>query len=323
MLYHVRISLEDESSDETKIDMSEDELDSMVLKPYRTGEPITLNGRVIQLNKVTRIRISRSEESAESLYPRLKAEDQRSSVVVLGGPSYAWRAAGRLEDVTDQYITGPPGRATPQAQQADNDVREVAQPSSERGATGNRVFVVSGRDSTARNAVTAVMQSLGLTIVEWEHAVAATGIPNPYVGEVVEAGLHMADAAVVILTPDDVVKLRNDLLSDDDGAAEREARGQARPNVIYEAGFADALGRDRTVIVEVGNVKPFSDAVGRHTIRYDGSAAKRNVLADRLAIAGLEVNKTGEEWLRVGDAAAAVEAAEAALGRTVDEDSAP
>jgi len=125
----------------------------------------------------------------------------------------------------------------------------------------------------------------------------------------------MADAAIVIVTPDDVVTLRPDLVSDDDGPEEREPRGQARPNVVYEAGFADALGRSRTVIVEVGDMKPFSDTVGRHTVRYDGSSAKRNVLAERLAVAGLDINKTGQEWLEVGDIDAAIEAARQGLDR--------
>ncbi len=81
--------------------MSAEELEQVVLEPYRTGRPITIRGRVIDLDKVTRIRISRSPESAEALYPTLKAEDQASTVAIFGGPSYAWRAAARMEDVTD------------------------------------------------------------------------------------------------------------------------------------------------------------------------------------------------------------------------------
>ena len=123
----------------------------------------------------------------------------------------------------------------------------------------------------------------------------------------------MAGAAVVVLTPDDLVRLRDDLLGDDDSAEERETKGQARPNVYYEAGFADALGRERTVIVEVGPVKSFSDAAGRHVVRYDGSAAKRNALAQRLSVAGLSVDTSGEGWLTAGDVGQAVAMASDAL----------
>jgi hypothetical protein len=150
-------------------------------------------------------------------------------------------------------------------------------------------------------------------VVEWEHAVAKTGLPNPYVGDVVEAGLRMAGAAVVLLTPDDFVQLRGDLVRDEDGPDEREIRGQARPNVYYEAGIADALGRDRTVIVEIGNVKSFSDAAGRHVVRYDGSAGKRHALAERLRVAGLNIDTGGQDWLSAGDVEPVLSAARAAV----------
>jgi hypothetical protein len=35
---------------------------------------------------------------------------------------------------------------------------------------------------------------------------------------------------------------------------------------LHEAGIADTLGRERTVIIEIGNVQSFSDAVGRHVV---------------------------------------------------------
>jgi len=117
----------------------------------------------------------------------------------------------------------------------------------------------------------------------------------------------------VILTPDDVVQLRGDLLRDDDGPDEREIRGQARPNVYYEAGIADTLGRERTVIIEIGNVKSFSDAAGRHVVRYDGTPGKRHALAERLRLAGLDVDTQGNDWLTAGEVRGPIEAASAAL----------
>jgi predicted nucleotide-binding protein len=129
----------------------------------------------------------------------------------------------------------------------------------------------------------------------------------------------MADAALVLFTPDDVVELRADFVRDDDGVEEIEKMGQARPNVYYEAGIADALGRDRTVLVEVGRVKSFSDAAGRHVVRYDGSPAKRNALAERLRVAGLLPDTSGSDWLSVGDVSQAIETARSALTAAADE----
>ena len=48
-------------------------------------------------------------------------------------------------------------------------------------------------------------------------------------------------------------------------------RSQRHDEVKNEAGIADAYGRERTVIVEVGPTKPFSDVSGCHVVRYDGS----------------------------------------------------
>lgn len=311
--YHVRISVEGILHDEVKTDIDEEILERQFLGPYRSGTPITINGKTVPMASVTRIRISTSDESSAQLIERIRTANRQSGVVHLGGPSYAWRAAARAADVTDQFITGAPGSVTDVAASVGLDRVAEEGDTVQSAPEGLAVFVVAGRDTKAVNAVVAFLRALGLRIVEWEHAVAKTGLPNPYVGDVVEAGLRMAQAAVVVLTPDDIVRLRDDLVTDHDSAEEREFRGQARPNVYYEAGIADTLGRERTVIIEIGEVKSFSDAAGRHVVRYDGSPGKRNALAERLRLAGLTVDTSGTDWLQVGDVGPAVSAVRAAL----------
>ena len=45
MFYHVRISLKSQkSSDETKTDLTEEQLKTRIIEPYEQGEPIILNG---------------------------------------------------------------------------------------------------------------------------------------------------------------------------------------------------------------------------------------------------------------------------------------
>ena len=297
--YHVRIAVEGQRHDEVKNDIDAETLERQFLEPYRRGEPVVVNGKTLAMGVITRIRVSVSDVPAADLIELLKSEDRNSSVAVLGGPSYAWRAAARAHDVTDQFITTAPGTAGGMMDSEETTSGSLGEPTG--GRRRDTVFLICGRDVRAIAAVTDVLRALGLRVVEWGHAVAKTGLPNPYVGDVVQTGLEMADAAVVLITPDDLVRLRDDLVSDGDGIEEREVQGQARPNVYYEAGIADTLGRDRTVIVEIGRVKSFSDAAGRHIVRYDGSAAKRNVLAERLTIAGLDVDTSGEDWLRTGD----------------------
>lgn len=64
-----------------------------------------------------------------------------------------------------------------------------------------------------------------------------------------------------------------------------------------------ALGRDakRTVLVEIGDVRPFSDVAGRHAIRLTNDSAKRQALATRLKTAGCDVDLRGTDWHSTGD----------------------
>jgi predicted nucleotide-binding protein len=302
--YHVRITAAGVPHDEVRNDLDEETLERQVLTPYRSGEPLTINGKTLTWDKVERVRVSVSQEKSAQIVERLRADDRRSRMVTVGGPGYEWRAAAHAQDVTDEFITGPPG-SEPLTQSLPNTANDpltsVPVQDDRPVAPTNAVFVVAGRDSRAASAIGDFLRALGLRVIEWEHAVAKTGLPNPYVGDVVQVGLRLAGAALVLLTPDDLVQLRADLVRDDDGVDEREVRGQARPNVYYEAGISDALGRERTVIVEIGQVKSFSDAAGRSVVRYDGSAARRHALAERLRVAGLTVDTAGQDWLNAGD----------------------
>ena len=111
---------------------------------------------------------------------------------------------------------------------------------------------------------------------------------------------------VVLLTPDDVVMLHPTLRSLQDPEFEKEPTGQARPNVLFEAGMAMGRSEGRTVLVELGNLRPFSDIGGRHTIRLDNSSQRRQELAQRLQIAGCPAKLTGTDWHTAGDFEAAL-----------------
>lgn len=54
------------------------------------------------------------------------------------------------------------------------------------------------------------------------------------------------------------------------------------------------------MIVQVGKVRAFSDIAGKHLVRLTDDHSKRNDLANRLAKAGCEVNKVGNDWMTEG-----------------------
>ena len=71
-------------------------------------------------------------------------------------------------------------------------------------------------------------------------------------------------------------------------------------NVIFEAGLALGKYPERTILVQVGALKPFSDIAGRHFVRLRNSSKSRQELAQRLKLAGCEVNLSGTDWHDAG-----------------------
>jgi predicted nucleotide-binding protein len=163
------------------------------------------------------------------------------------------------------------------------------------------VFVVHGRNSTARKSLFQFLRSIGLHPLEWTQVIERTGKAAPYVGEILETGFAIAQAAVVLFTPDDEAKLREEFWGEKEPSYETELTGQARLNVLFEAGMAMGLYPNRTVLIEMGELRPVSDIGGRHTIRMNNSIARRQELAQRLKTAGCAVNLIGSDWHEDGD----------------------
>jgi predicted nucleotide-binding protein len=195
-----------------------------------------------------------------------------------------------MDEIRDYWEDGK----TPSA--AGSSEQKVARVAPDR----RNIFVVHGRDRLARSAMFEFLRALKLNPLEWSEIVCATGKASPYVGEVLATGFEMAQAVVVLLTPDDEVRLRKRFRKQDDAPFESGLSGQARPNVLFEAGMALGLQPDRTVIVELGALRPFSDVLGRHAIRMEDSSQCRQDVADRLKAARCAVDLSGRDWHTAG-----------------------
>ncbi len=228
---------------------------------------------------------------------QLKAKDRASSVAFIGGPSYEERVAYAANDITDELIEGPPGSLAPGPERA-----EALSQSDPRA-----VMVVHGRNEAARLAMFDLLRALGLKPLEWGDLVSGTGRGAPYVGEVLEHAFQRARAVVVLFTPDDEARLRAPFRGPRVPDEEAQLTGQARPNVLFEAGMAFAVRPDRTVLVEIGEIRPFSDIGGRHVVRIDGTAKPLRDIARRLQAAGCEVDLSGDDWSYGGRFDAALE----------------
>mgnify|MGYP000485185991 CR=1 FL=1 len=82
-----------------------------------------------------------------------------------------------------------------------------------------KVFVVHGRNLDVRDAMFGFLRTIGLEPIEWSTAISATGSASPYIGQALDAAFEMAQAVVVLLTPDDIAYLRPEYANGDDDPA--------------------------------------------------------------------------------------------------------
>ena len=273
--YHVRLyTTQNPQSWEWVPDLSCEQLERRVLARYRAGKPITLKGKSTSADYLERITIDATD-----------------------GP---WETAhSTRRDVTDEFIAGPPRTQAISEALQERDPRPCPDT--------RRVFVVHGRNDKAREAMFIFLRSIHLDPVEWSEAVTESGSSTPYIGEILDAAFSRAHAVVVLFTPDDLAYLRKQFRAHDDPRSELEPTGQARPNVLFEAGMAMGRYPKRTVLVELGNLRRFSDIDGLHLVRMDNTAQRRNQLARRLQSAGCPVRLTGDDWYTAGDFDSALE----------------
>jgi hypothetical protein len=154
-----------------------------------------------------------------------------------------------------------------------------------------RIFVVHGRNRAAKNAMFEFLRALGLKPLEWEQALAATNKGAPSTIEIVRAGIESSQCVIVLFTGDDLARL-NPRYGDE------PLQCQARPNVIFEAGIAMArTEQKRTILVQVGPLRRFSDIDGINFVALDNSPEKRKGLVKRLKTAGCEIDDSGSDYL--------------------------
>ena len=160
-----------------------------------------------------------------------------------------------------------------------------------------KVFVIHGRNELARKAVFEQLRAFSLDPIEWSEARRGTGQSTPNIQSILDYAFKTAQACVVLLTPDEEVQLRPEYRTDRDKQVETETGGQARPNVLWEGGIAYGRDHGKTVIVEIGSLRPFTDIAGLHIIRMDGSPEAIKIFAESLESAGCPVNLDGTNWM--------------------------
>lgn len=160
----------------------------------------------------------------------------------------------------------------------------------EKIGDGRSVFIVHGRNTAARDELAKFLRHLDAKPITWTQAAAETAKALPTTMEIINAGMAKAQAIVVIFSPDDEAQLKTAFVKADDGLHETQLTGQARQNVILEAGMALGAAPERTVLVRLGKTRQISDIEGINWIDLGDAWDNR----ERLRAALVNANVTLE-----------------------------
>ncbi|MFR9795177.1 CATRA conflict system CASPASE/TPR repeat-associated protein [Streptomyces sp. MS06] len=208
---------------------------------------------------------------------------------------------GYLSAAIDKAEQSAPAKTakTETAMRADTPSTEPARNSAEHA---RNVFVVHGRDEFARREMFAFLRSVGLNPLEWPSLRAKGGNASPFLTEVIREGLAIAQAVVVLMTPDDIVRLHPDLFKPrGEGTGETLPSMQARPNVLIELGMALITHPTGTLLLRLGEHRTISDIDGLNYIDLNESQSCRQNIVSGLIAAGCPVDTMGSDWLNEGD----------------------
>ena len=150
-----------------------------------------------------------------------------------------------------------------------------------------KVFVVHGRDTRPVVVLRQFLHHLGLSMMQWSEAVDKAAGSQPHTYEIVRAGMAACAAVIVLFSPDDLARSKDEFCEEND--PDRNLQGQARQNVLLEAGMAFAMARERTIFVKSASTREISDIAGFNWVQLDGKWDSRRDLKQRLIKAGADV----------------------------------
>jgi predicted nucleotide-binding protein len=193
--------------------------------------------------------------------------------------------------------SAPPAKAA----RADTPRRAKSAPAVRKPKKDGSVFVVHGRNELLRKSIFDFLRCIGLEPLEWEKAVLKAKGGNPYVEDILRKAMEDVHVIVVLLTPDDEARLKPEFCKHGERSIEGKLRGQPRPNVLFEAGWAVGRFPEKTLLVQVGALREFTDIGGKHMLHLGNDAVKRTAFANRLRKFGCKIDLDGADWATTGD----------------------
>jgi hypothetical protein len=230
-------------------DLTEQQLRERFLEPRSRGEEVWVQGKPFRWG-----------DSKLRIFQGPGTEDIPDFSSVLGPAAYEMSRV--LREVTDEFVTGPPG----------------GQPSTV--VPGDAVFVVHGSDAARREEVarflSQVLSADTPVLVLHEQPNRGRTLIEKFEGTAAQAQF-----AVVLLTADDEARPR--------GSDVWETRG--RQNVVFEFGFfVGKLGRGRVAVLYESGVERPSDIEGLVYIALDEAGAWKIELTREMRAADVDAS---------------------------------
>ena len=198
--HHVRVTQKsDRSHDEVKLDLTREELEERFLSPYRKGLPIVMGGKSILKDDIERIRISKTDQDSNHVSKIVEEERRRriaNGILDIGGPSNPERIASKGEDVTDEFITGPPGYQANESNNPEQHARSSTSLSIFISHSSNDVEIAKPLIDLLQKALHLRSDDIRCTSVDGYRM--PGGVSND---EMLRAEVHDAELLIGLITP--------------------------------------------------------------------------------------------------------------------------
>lgn len=230
--WHCRVKLTRAKDYAVVNDLTFDELERTIVRPWNSGRPFTVAGTVVRsASDVSEIRIEHTEYP-QDYYAREHNSSMRSSGIVDMATDRRQLPFSRGTDATFELLFSEAGK------------KQIAE------RHGTHVFIGHGRSKVWRELKDFVQDRLGLSWDEFNR-VPVAGLTN--IARLSEM-LNAAAIALLVLTAEDEMA---------DGGV------QARMNIIHEAGlFQGRLGFTKAIVLLEEGCTEFSNIQGLGQIRF-------------------------------------------------------
>ncbi|EFM2100120.1 nucleotide-binding protein [Escherichia coli] len=273
MLYHIVITKKSVKAgkaglEETKTDLTKEQLIARFIEPYELGNPITVNGTTIQPSEIERVTVKESANVIESYIPAIEAENARSGFISFG-VSLVDQAIWQATDVTDEFVTGPVGHK--------KELLKKKPTASPINKNSDKVFIVHGHDEGAKIRTARFIEQLDFKAVILHEQVSSGRTIIEKIEQFTDVGF-----AVVLYTPDDLGHQKDQ---------SEQIKLRARQNVVFEHGYLiGKLGRARVMALVDGELELPNDISGVVYTKMDEAGGWRLSLAQELKQAGYNVD---------------------------------